>query len=662
METANGPLSTHANEAGHKASAVRQIATNLVEIFTPPRQFTDQTIESAYIGDHGRRFAGSRLAASILACLTWSVFLGWDLYNGANNEAFRHVLPQILLLRFAGTAVLGALVYLCSRIRRDSLAQLSILCGVLAAGTLLVGQVAFSPPTHAFTHYFSGLYLVEFFQFGFFNLKAKATLATSCILVATVFFMQAVFHPLAPENFVYGMFFLVIVILTGLAVNVHAERHCRDRFLAELAMRDANERLALANTDLENKQQILEETQKARAATTEALLAIQARQREEAERQNQAKSMFLATATHDLRQPMHALNLFLHAGQEAFQRGNFPEVQRLIAQASDAANVMARLFNSILELSRLEAGGVVPEYHQLELTSILKDVIDQVGELARSQGVTVRLRTPSIAVHVISDAHWLHRVLTNLVANAIKYHADRLATPPTVLVGIVRLNTRVRVDIVDNGIGIPPQLLRDIFRPFYQVSNDERSRDNGLGLGLSIVNAAISILKEHRIEVRSRLGIGSRFSIDLPRPSLDGIERQLNQPPGETADEIQIQNRFVLLVEDDPLARASMIALLEQWGMLVEGASDLGELDGMLIEIERPPDLVILDYRLPGQCTYRDALTLIGRRTGASLPYLVVTGESVPPSHPEVTCGRLLMKPVNPWLLRNAIARAMQQQ
>jgi two-component system, sensor histidine kinase len=221
-------------------------------------------------------------------------------------------------------------------------------------------------------------------------------------------------------------------------------------------------------------------------------------------------------------------------------------------------------------------------------------------------------------------------VLSNLISNGIKYADPSKIGRRTVLVGLVRMPNYVRVDVLDNGIGIASEHWDSIFQPFVQLGNPERDREKGLGLGLSIVNAVVSLLDGHRLELKSIEGRGSRFSVRMP------VAGQIALPgaaisPAEAASPLSpsaLRGLYVLLVEDDSLVRASMEALFARWGVLSDAVRSVAELNDLLKTIERVPDLVISDYRLPEMSTARDVVRLLAAHVSRPVRCLVVTGEA----------------------------------
>lgn len=410
------------------------------------------------------------------------------------------------------------------------------------------------------------------------------------------------------------------------------------------------------NAELKDKNQSLEISRNEQIARTNALIRLKDQQKRAAEDANSEKSSFLAAATHDLRQPMHALNLFLAAADEAARRGDSEESRKLITQARKSSVVMARLFDAVLDLSRLESGRVCPDYSVFDLSPLLRETVEQSTPFSAENGVALRLRCPAnVSIWVRSDAHWIRRVLANLVSNGLKYADSNKAPRCAVLVGVVRSANRVRIDVVDNGIGIAQRHWDAIFRPFFQIGNVERDREKGLGLGLSTVNVMISMLDEHRIELKSSEGRGSRFSVELPICQSPTLASTREAPVEPITLPSAISGLYVLLVENDALVRAAMEALFRQWSVLVDSASSLAQLGEILDAIERYPDLIITDYRLTDSTTARDVAALAYGRLGKSIPCLIITGEVRATDQQVCSERNVLVKPVTAELLKNKI-------
>ncbi|CAB3804440.1 Sensor histidine kinase RcsC [Paraburkholderia ultramafica] len=647
--------------SGRWGSTGRELLSSLVEILSFPRPFEDPESEREFLEDHGRRFAGFRRAAGILGLFVWTGYIWVEFSSASRYPAFRHVFSEEMLLRCIGIVVIGIAVALS--FRRSFVVEFTarrvLFSAVSASAALLLGQIFIAPSPLQFP-YLSGLSLVLFFQFGFLQLRAKSTFLLAAGVVITLMILQAMLRFLDEQNFVFGVIFLFNLTVIGLGVNVQSERHVRERFSAEKALALSNTHLKEANAKLSAKHRALEIAQREQLSKTNALITLKEQQKAAADEANREKSNFLAGATHDLRQPMHALNLYLEAAEEALRKDDVVQSRRLVAQVRKSSTVMGNLFNAVLDLSKLDSGRVCPAYHVFDLTPLVRDAIEQLRPLAAAAGVSLRLRCPpNVSIWVRSDPHWLGRIVANLISNGVKYSDQEKAPRCTVLIGVVRSVNRVRIDVVDNGVGIAPQYWNAIFKPFFQIDNAERDRDRGLGLGLSIVNAMVSMLDEHRVELKSSEGRGSRFSVEIPichsqiLPSRQGSSEESATALGETA------GLYVLLVEDDGLVRAATEALLAQWGVLVDSASSVTHVEELLESIERYPDLIITDYQLHDGKTAHDVTESVYRKLGRLVPCLVITGEASSTGGIVDYDQYTLIKPVTPELLRKRILEAI---
>jgi two-component system, sensor histidine kinase len=641
------------------SAAAREAGASLIENLSIPAPFADPAIEARFLEEHSQRFCAFRRASTLLALGLWTCFLWWDMNNAQRMKVLNDALTYLLVLRLLGVALLfctGILV-LRPSFRSHETSTRVILTGIYGLIFLLLGIIAVTPAPYNYMQHFTGLYLALFFQFSFFYLRSKYALTVAIVTFAALILLQLTLKVLNPTDFAAGLFYLFNMTIVGHGVCVHAERVSRERFSAERALASLNNEISMTNVELERKNTELEISKKDQEIKTNALLALKEQQMLAAEASSKDKSNFLAAATHDLRQPMHALNLFLQAASEAISHGEFKEAGRLIDECGRSSEILARLLNAVLDLSRLESGRVMPRYHVFDLRLIIEEAAEQLRPFARSRGVDLRLRLPKEAlVCVRSDAHWLCRAVANLVSNGIKYANTGKTAKPTVIVGLVRSATRARIDVVDNGIGISNAHWESIFQPFFQVGNPEQDRDKGLGLGLSIVNAVISMLDEHRIELKSAEGLGSRFSVEMPLCGATPDKPSPRAPARADPEEArQLAGLYVLLVEDDGLVRASTEALLSQWGVLFDSAATFEEYEEILDSLERIPDLIITDYRLRDFKTAREIAMLFTAKLGKPCPTLVVTGEPQATIIPLACTHDVLSKPVSTAELRQEI-------
>lgn len=385
------------------------------------------------------------------------------------------------------------------------------------------------------------------------------------------------------------------------------------------------------------------------ALNTELEARVAARTRE-LELANAAKTRFLASASHDLRQPLVTIGLLVGLAKD---RSDSPQTRQLMNRVDEAVGSMEGLLTGLLDLSRLEAGAVKPDPGPVRLAAVF-DAIDAHEHAAASlKGLRLRFRATDAVVW--SDALMLERILRNLVANAVRY-TERGG----VLVAARRRGGRVVIEVRDSGIGIAPEHQQAIFQEFVQVDNPARDGTKGMGLGLAIVQRSAAMLG-HRIGLESALGRGSRFWVELP-PAEAPQAAFADAAPGDMPDEpVPLQGRRVLLVEDDASVRAAMIERLQAWGAQVVAAHvDVPSLEAWLANLHQPaPDLMVSDYRLP----HGDGLQAIAaaRRRFGALPALLVTGDIAPHDLARLHDAglRVLHKPFRPEALRDALLEAL---
>jgi signal transduction histidine kinase len=366
--------------------------------------------------------------------------------------------------------------------------------------------------------------------------------------------------------------------------------------------------------------------------------------KDEAERANVAKSRFLAAASHDLRQPMHALGLFI---AELAQQTHAPASRRLVERIAASAEAMENLLDSLLDISKLDAGVLQPSIRTFAVQPILERIAAEQGPVARAKGL--RLKARPTGDWIQSDPVLFERILANLVSNAVRY-SDRGG----VLVACRRRGPKLRVEVRDSGVGIAPDAQEIVFQEFVQIDNPERSRDKGLGLGLAIVRRLTDLLG-HGLMLRSQPGRGSVFSIDVPlaAPEADSHASATERQPGDLA------GVRVVLVDDDPLALAGMQSLLESWGCAVIAATGSEELNAVLEQAPLPPELVISDFRLQGTANGIDIIRTTRARFGPDLPAVLISGDTGADTlrRAQAEGLPLLHKPVRPARLRALLNR-----
>ncbi|HNI80781.1 MAG TPA: ATP-binding protein [Rhodocyclaceae bacterium] len=392
---------------------------------------------------------------------------------------------------------------------------------------------------------------------------------------------------------------------------------------------DMADRIAAASENLERQIE---------AATAELL-----EKKNEAELANQAKTRFLAAASHDLRQPMHALGLFV---AELGQKPHAPDTCTLVEQIAMSAETMEDLLDSLLDISRLDAGALEPQIKPFPLQPLLERVDVDYRREAERRGQRLRLRPTDLWVS--SDPLLLERILHNLISNALRY-----APGGTVLVACRRRGAQVTVEVRDNGPGIAPDAQEAIFHEFVQLDNPERNRAKGLGLGLAIVRRLTTLLG-HPLGLRSRPGRGALFSVPLP---VTAPRPQDLSPPSSAAR--GLAGLHVALIDDDPLAAASTLSLLESWGCLVTAADTLEHMYAALQRSEMSPDIMLCDHHLDGALDGVAVVARLRQLLGTDLTAIILSSDTTLADSPRVRDNgiRVLRKPVRPARLRALLQR-----
>lgn len=369
--------------------------------------------------------------------------------------------------------------------------------------------------------------------------------------------------------------------------------------------------------------------------------------RREAVEANQAKSRFLAAASHDLRQPMHALGLFASAVRPHIAT---PDGQHIVDKIESSIASTEVMFNALLDVSRLDAGILLPDIKTFALGDLLARLAVEYAPRAETKNLRLRLRSTQRLV--LSDPTLLERMIRNYISNAIRY-----TQRGGVLIGTRVRGDQLRVEIWDTGDGIPREEIDEIFQEFYQLGNPERDKAKGLGLGLAIVKR-IGELLSHPIEVKSKLGRGSKFSVSVPLAAG-------NAQTATSASEIQYDDSLligatILVIDDDKNVLEAARILLKQWGCYALSAESATDALAKLREEDRAPDVILSDYRLRDGETGTDAIRKIHSVWG-TMPAALITGDTAPDRLKEATASgyELLHKPLNPIRLKVALCKML---
>ncbi|HET9106806.1 MAG TPA: CHASE3 domain-containing protein [Steroidobacteraceae bacterium] len=394
---------------------------------------------------------------------------------------------------------------------------------------------------------------------------------------------------------------VLLLMLSGLILTVLTFR--RGRRLQQEIQRRAEE-AARANSQLEERNMEL-----ARAGE----LARGAK--EEARRAEQAKGRFLATASHDLRQPLQAVSLLNGTLRRMVKD---PDVNEALRQQDEAIGVMSKLLNALLDISKLEAGVIEPQPRTIPVSQVLAAMELEFRSIAGNKGLD--LQVVSCEACVRTDPGLLEQILRNLVSNAIKYTQSgsvrlcALADPPW-----------VSIEISDTGIGIPADQLQLIGEEFYQIGVPSNSTRQGYGLGLSIVRRLIKLLALE-LRVTSEPGKGSTFSVRLQQTAAAPAQERPQAGPVVTREEPDVE-ASILLVEDDPDVRNATRMLLRTEGYQIKTAASVAEAVQSLRD-ERRTDLLVTDFHLAGGETGVQVISRLREELGATLKAILITGDT----------------------------------
>lgn len=357
--------------------------------------------------------------------------------------------------------------------------------------------------------------------------------------------------------------------------------------------------------------------------------------RQAAERASKANTAFLSAASHDLRQPVQALRLLNGALRRTVTDRLALE---MIESQQDSLDAMTNLLNSLLDISRLDAGAFEPNIEDFPLQSLIGRLAAEFSRQAQQKGLTFHADPCDATVR--SDPNLLTEIIQNFVSNAVRY-----TRRGHVRLSCTREGNELSIAVSDTGIGIPEEELEKIFVEFHQVRREGRKKE-GVGLGLSITRRLADLLG-HTIEVRSKPGEGSCFSVRVPLVAAVGIPEKKPHKPGREAPS---PSGFVLIVEDDEQVAKAWSLLLRAEGYRVAGAASVAELRALLGELDGVPDLIVSDYHLLDGSNGIQAVHAVRAATGVCMPAFIVTGDTskIMQEVEEVENSRILSKPIGP--------------
>ncbi|VAV87820.1 hypothetical protein MNBD_ALPHA02-1111 [hydrothermal vent metagenome] len=366
--------------------------------------------------------------------------------------------------------------------------------------------------------------------------------------------------------------------------------------------------------------------------------------RDIADGNNEAKSRFLAAASHDLRQPLHAMGFFVEALQHEKNPAEISILTRKIGQTSES---LRNLLGSLLDISKIEAGVMVPNLSHFNLDEILAEIIQEFAEQAREKGLNLEAK-PCCPQVIYSDKEMLCRILRNLVSNAVRYTEQGY-----VFISCDLENRHVIIHVSDSGIGIAQSKKNEIFQEFYQINDERGQKSQGLGLGLSIVKG-LSDLLGHEINLRSEMGVGSVFSIKVTLGNLIKVipeTADIHILPGD------VRARIIILNNEG----TSLISIMRHWGHEVVDFNTCGAVMDFLESEDFIPDLIISEMQLQ-DASGIESVKAIQKKIAKTLPAIIMTGAGGEMVEQAQDCGfSLLEKPVKPAKLRSMVSYLVQQ-
>lgn len=374
---------------------------------------------------------------------------------------------------------------------------------------------------------------------------------------------------------------------------------------------------------------------------------INQKARSVAENAEHAKTRFMAAASHDLRQPLQALHLFLGA----MKRDNLDSTQKDALRHVDLAlSYMSEMLATLLDYSRIEAGVVTNQPENLALQPLLHSLLQTLGPLADQKDLVIRQRDTTI--NVFADKLLLERILRNLISNALRYTEN----------GGILLSARIRgdqvmIEVWDTGIGMPEDKLSIIFQEFVQLNNQERDGQKGLGLGLAIVLSICKLINA-RIEVRSRIHRGSVFRVWLPMGSNEKI---IHTPLFSSSEAINLSGLSLLVVDDNDEVVNSIKTFVSVWGCQCFTA-DTGEKAELILR-ENDIDFLITDYRLRDDETGGHVIERL-QHIKPNLKSIIITGDTDPKRLREAyqLGAQILSKPVSATELLHHLLRLANER
>ncbi len=597
----------------HCRSSSRRLYRYLKSRRFPPKE---ELLFQGFYAD--RAYPKARFGVA-LGLIAWIAFGVWD------GLGFPEILPRLGMVRLGLIAppLAGLWWFIASypeRFKAWMQAYLSAALAAVVVGLLLMMALASeTQPQRAFLQYWPAFTGLCFFQYACLGMKCRyaAVLGLGSLgLVWGAGVAAGVANPVLGS----ALFQLLMVNLLGMVVCARQEIHERTLFRLKQhylrQMRAAHEERL--NARLARDHALLE---RARADTARLLSRT-------AERKLAAflgeKERFFSAAYHDLQQPLSIIGLYVRAAKSKLETSSTAAIRADLGIIEGAGQDIALMLKGVRDA--WEIGGAEPNIEPVDLGAVLGEIERELRERAEQKHLEFRLREGTRApAWVLSDRILLKRALSNLAGNAIKY-TERGG----VVMGAVLLNSRVRVDVRDTGLGIPPEFQGRIFDEYFQVRKSGEIRGQGLGLGLAIVRRIVANLPGHGLSFHSKPGRGSRFSLVLPV----AFGSALN-PAGQSRTALldtALDGKYVVIVEDERALLEGLVQMIRGAGGIAEGVESAAAARALFAERDRCPDILLADWRLGFEETGRDAVAALRERFewAGEVPVLFITGEMAP--------------------------------
>jgi len=462
-----------------------------------------------------------------------------------------------------------------------------------------------------------------------FGLVAASVASTANLRSVFLIYSTITMFPAAVKFLLLGgapFTFVGVLILSFLIIVSVFEKGVHNRLTESIRLKFENDELISNLTDEKTR------ADESRLSAEQALSV--------AENANKAKSQFLAAASHDLRQPLHAIRLL----SSTLENTNLDKQQQpIVDNISSSVQSLEELFNSLLDISKLDSGTQSVQFGTAYLGDVFSSINRTYASIAAERGIEFSVKDTESIVH--TDIVLLERLLSNLVSNAIRY------TPAGKVEIFAAENTdQCSIVVRDTGIGISGDDQRRVFDEFVQLDNPERDRTKGIGLGLAIVKRTATLL-DLPLTLVSEVGSGTTISVVVPTGHSNNIEGSELSTKREISD---FDNLLVLIVDDELSVRTALEGLLESWGCVALIASDGSEAIQVIREVNTTPDAIIADLRLRDNETGIEVIKRVQNFTESNCPAVIITGDIDPGSLRELQNNLypMLHKPCDPEDLR----------